>query len=120
MPTRKRLPGGAGKPIAFRLPEPERVAWLAKVQASGMTPSEFFREVVLTNRTTVLARAPKDRNLERLIYHFNKAGNNLNQLTHRVHGDHLAGKTSQATYESLLYQLELITRYLKATVSHAD
>ena len=120
MAIRKRLPGGAGKPIAFRLPEADRAAWLAKVQASGMTQSEFFREVVLTNRTAIQPRAVKSRDFERLIYHFNKAGNNLNQLTHRVHGDHLAGKTNQATYESVLYQLELITQYLKATVTHAD
>lgn len=118
-PTRTRLPGGAGKPIAFRLPEPERQAWLAKVTASGLTQSEFFRQAVLTNRTTIQAHSRGGADLKRLVYHFNKAGNNLNQLAHRAHGDRLAGKLNQATYESIEYQLQLIAKYLKATIEGA-
>lgn len=118
-PARTRLPGGAGKPIAFRLPEPERQAWLAKVTASGLTQSEFFRQAVLTNRTTIQAHSRGGADLKRLVYHFNKAGNNLNQLAHRAHGDRLAGKLNQTTYESIEYQLQLIAKYLKATIEGA-
>ena len=119
MPKRKRIPGGTGKPISFRLPESERQAWLAKVSASGMTQSEFFRQAVVANRTTVQSQPAPSADSRQLVYHFCKAGNNLNQLAHRVHSDRLAGKLDEATYESIQYQLDLIAKYLKATVAHA-
>lgn len=119
MPTRKRLQGGSGKPIAFRLPDQEREAWLAKVHASGLTQSEFFRRAVINNSTVVQAETQVSADVRRLVYLFQKAGNNINQLAHRAHGDRLAGKLNQATYDSIEYHLRLIHMYLKATLPHA-
>ncbi|WP_321899480.1 plasmid mobilization protein [Paraburkholderia heleia] len=111
---------GLGKPIAFRLPEADREAWLAKVAASGLTQSEFFRQVVLTNRTQVIARPSASVDRKRLLYIFNKISGNLNQIAHCANSEHVRGKLSEATYEQLLTQLQTISRYLKSTLAKVD
>ncbi|WP_233860056.1 plasmid mobilization protein [Paraburkholderia sp. HD33-4] len=121
MPRRKGNDGtGLGKPIAFRLSEADREAYLAKVAASGLTQSEFFRLAVLTNRTQVIARPASSADRKRLLYVFNKTSNNLNQIAHRANAEHLRGTLSEATYDQLLVQLQIVSRYLKSVLAKVD
>lgn len=109
-----------GKPVSFRLPEADRQAWLEKVAASGRTPSEFFRECVLENRTQVIARAPASADRRRLLFIVNRTGNNLNQLAHRANSDHLAGRLDGQVYAALLAELEAIRHALQDALRHVD
>jgi hypothetical protein len=116
----KKHGDGPSKPVSFRLSEVDFLAYQAKCAEAGLTSSEFFRECVLTNRTQIMARPKATADTKRLLYLVNKAGNNLNQLAYRANSDHLAGMLSESTYEGILYNLELIARYLKAGIRHAD
>ncbi|WP_172119025.1 plasmid mobilization protein [Halomonas hibernica] len=107
-------------PVAFRLTEADHAAYIEKVEASGMKPSEFFRECVLTNRTQVVARQKNSADKQRLIYLFNKTSNNINQLAHRANVDFNAGTISEATYSGILNELELMGRYMKAVINDVD
>lgn len=108
---RRRRGGPLAKPVSFRLTEADHAAYLAKVRSSGLTPSEFFRDAVLTNRTQVVA---VDREVRRqILFLVAKASNNLNQLAHRVHTDHVAGKVGEATYLSVLGELEALAAELR-------
>ena len=111
---------GLGKPIAFRLSEADRAAYLEKVARSGLTQSEFFRQAVLTNRTQVIARPVSSADRRRLLYIFNKTSNNLNQIAYRANSKHVRGQLSEATYEELLTQLQMISRYLKCSLDKVD
>jgi hypothetical protein len=51
---------------------------------------------------------------------FNKTSNNLNQIAHRANAEHVRGELSEATYAQLLDQLQMISRYLKATLGKVD
>lgn len=108
------------RPVSFRLTDEDFDAYQRKFAASGLTQSEFFREAVLGNRTHVIERKKSSADYRRLLFLFNKASNNLNQLAHRANTDHLARTLSEGTYSAILGELELISRYLKATVNHAD
>lgn len=108
------------KTVSVALTEVDYAAWLGKVQASGLTKSAFFRDCVLTNRTQVVARPTASVDKTRLLYMANKAGNNINQLAHRANSDHQAGKVSEATYSALLFELQALNRYLKATAQNVD
>lgn len=108
------------KPVSFRLTAADHAAYLAKVRASGLKPSEFFRECVLQNRTQIVARPKPSPERSQLVYLMNKAGNNINQLAHRANADHLAGFVSEATYTRILAQLEMLARYMKSAVKDAD
>ena len=93
------------RPVSFRLTAADHAAYLAKVEASGLKPSEFFRECVLQNRTQIVARQTVSKDWGRLAYLFNKASNNINQLAHRANADHLAGITTEETYTRILAEL---------------
>lgn len=106
--------------LSVGLSQADYSAWLAKVQASGLTKSAFFRQAVLANQTQVLARPKASPDRRRLLYQVNQAGNNLNQLAHRANADHQAGKLGESTYGEILRNLEMISLYLKATLNHVD
>lgn len=106
------------KPVSFRLAESERLAYLAKCEAAGLSPSDFFRECVLTNKTQIIARPKASADRERLLFLVNKTSNNMNQLAYRANSDHLAGKLTEVKYEVILENLELIARFLKASIDN--
>ena len=107
------------RPVSFRLTAADHAAYLAKVEASGLKPSEFFRECVLQNRTQIVARPKASPERGRLLYLFNKASNNINQLAHRANADHLAGVISEATYTRILADLHGLAHYMKAAIKDA-
>lgn len=108
------------KPVAFRLTEADHAAYLAKVQASGLKPSEFFRDAVLTNKTQVVARVQPSDDKRRLIYLFNKASNNLNQLAHTANAAELAGTVTPATYAGILAELQTLADVMLEAIRNAD
>jgi hypothetical protein len=107
---------GLAPAVSFRLPKAERAIWDEKVAASGLTASEFFRELVLKNRTQVVARARPNADAKRMLYLFNKASNNMNQLAHRANQDHRAGLVSESTYAGILAELSELRRLMLADI----
>ncbi|RYG58117.1 MAG: plasmid mobilization relaxosome protein MobC, partial [Alphaproteobacteria bacterium] len=105
---------------SFRLTAADHAAYLAKVEASGLKPSVFFRDAVVQNKTQIVARVKSSPERGRLVYLMNKASNNINQLAHRANADNLAGVTSEATCARLLYELEKLTRLMKSATFDAD
>ena len=93
-----RKPKEPTRTVSFRLTLPDHAAYLAKASAAGLKPSEFFRDAVLTNRTQVVARVQPSSDKRRLIYLFNKASNNLNQLAHTANAAELAGTVTPAAF----------------------
>ena len=114
-----RKPKEPTRTVSFRLTLPDHAAYLAKVEASGLKPSEFFRECVLQNRTQIVARPKASPERGRLLYLFNKASNNINQLAHRANADHLAGVISEDTYTRILADLHGLAHYMKAAIKDA-
>lgn len=108
------------RPVSFRLTDTDHAAYLAKVEASGLKPSEFFRECVLQNRTQVVARVPTSSDKRRLLYLFNKTSNNMNQLAHAANAAELAGTATPATYAGILAELQAIADAMREAVEHAD
>lgn len=108
------------EPVSFRLAKSDYATFVAKVQASGMKESAFLRDCVLGNKTQIVAKPKANVDVTRLLYLSNKVSNNVNQLAHRVNTDHLAGKINDATYERLLFELQAIAQYMKATLKNAD
>lgn len=108
------------KPVSFRLTEADYAAYLGKVETSGMKPADFFRDCVLTNRTQIIAKPKVSTDKARLLYLFNKASNNINQLAYRANSDHAAGAVGEKTYAGILRELQTLNNYLKATLKNVD
>lgn len=120
MPRPKKHREGLGKPVSFRLSETDFLAYQEKVQASGLTSADFFRNCILTNRTQIVAKPQVSVDRSRLLYLISKASNNINQLAYRANSDHLTGLLSDATYKAILSELDLIARYLKIALNQVE
>ena len=116
----RKHPEGLNRTVSFKLSDADYLTYEAKVKASGLPNSDFFREVVLTNKTQITAKPQKSEDRKRLVFLFDKSRNNLNQLAHRANTDYLAGRLSESVYEQLLLELENIGRYLEATLPNVD
>ena len=89
-------------------------------RAAGVKPSDFFRDAVLNNKTQIVARTPPSSDKRRLIYLFNKASNNLNQLAHTANAAELAGTVTPATYAGILAELQTLADVMKEAIRNAD
>ena len=106
--------------VSFRLTDADHQAYLEKVEASGLKPSTFFRDCVLTNRTQIIARPKSSLEKSRLLYLFNKASNNINQLAHRANSEHKGGSLSDGTYREILDALDDLSRDMKDILRRVD
>lgn len=116
----RKHPDGLNRTVSFKLSEADFLIYEAKVKASGLPNSDFFRGVVLTNKTQITAKPRKSADKKRIVFLFDKTSNNMNQLAHRVNSDYLTGKLSEQKYEQFLLELENIGRYLEATLPNVD
>jgi len=108
------------KLVSFRLTESDHSAYLKKVETSGLKPSAFFRDCVLTNKTQIIARPKSSLEKNKLLYLFNKTSNNLNQLAYRANSDHQAGTLTESTYLDILNALETLSRDMKTIIKNVD
>ena len=115
-----RKPKEPTRTVSFRLAHPDHAAYLAKAKAAGVKPSDFFRDAVLNNKTQIVARTPPSSDKRRLIYLFNKASNNLNQLAHTANAAELAGTVTPATYAGILAELQTLADSMKKAIRDAD
>lgn len=109
-----------GKPVSTRLTDEQWRVFVDKVQRSGLSPSEFLRDCILTNRTQVVARPRSTVERQRIMYVINKTGNNLNQLAHVANSARVSGRLSEPTFAALVDELEMITQLLKAHLHRVD
>lgn len=111
---------GLTEPFSFRLTKAEAQPVREKIDQSGLNQAEFFRDYVLKNRTTVIARPKASLEKTRMQFVFNKAGNNLNQIAHVLNRANVAGKMNDATCKQALATIEQISQYLRAALNHVD
>lgn len=115
-----RKPKDPTRTISFRLSIPDHAAYLAKAKSAGVKPSDFFRDAVLNNKTQVIARTPSSDDKRQLIYFFNKASNNMNQLAHTANAANLTGTATPATYAGILAELQTLADLMKEAIKNAD
>jgi hypothetical protein len=108
------------KVVSLRLTPSDHEIWLSKVQASGQTRSEFFRSCVLGNKTEVIAKKPASADKIRLIWFFNKASNNLNQLAWSAHQTRKRGLLDARAFEQVIGHLNTISELMKKGVADVD
>lgn len=90
--------------LAFRLDESDYNKYLDKINNSGYKKSEFFRDIVLKNKTKVIHK----QDAIQVIYHHNKMGNNLNQMAYKLNKAFLSGIISSKLFEENLKLLNEI------------
>lgn len=108
------------KVVAFRLSQEDFAQFEEKLASSNMKKSEFFREVFLNANVNITLKAAPSKDLEWLVFLFNKSSNNLNQIAHQINSAHLAGKVSERLYKAVNNALVDVRELLMAGIKNAD
>ncbi len=107
-------------PIAWRVTDGVKAELKRQYDESGLTQSEFLRELLERQKVQIVARKKSSPDLKRALFLMNKTSNNINQLAHRANADHLAGTLSEERYAGILGQLQDISTYMEALVDDAN
>ncbi|WP_122423057.1 plasmid mobilization protein [Pseudomonas viridiflava] len=103
--------------VAFRLTEEQHASFQEQIQKSGVKPSQFWSALVLS-KEPVFIESSKDH--ERLLFIANKAGNNLNQIAHKLNSAYRRGIVSEQLYLKTLNSLVSVRNLLLVGVNHVD
>jgi uncharacterized protein (DUF1778 family) len=106
--------------LNFRIDKESFDAFEDKVNASGVSKSEFFRDMVLNNKTQVIERKKTTDNTKQALYLLNKSSNNINQLARAANIANQTGKISDNIYSSFLAELDNQSQLLRALLDHVS
>lgn len=103
----------------IRLSGEERADFERKrLDAGSPSLAAYLRDCILQSQ--VVARPKPSADRARMLFLMNKASNNINQLAHQVNSAHKAGTINESTYRRILFDLDVLATYMKATVGHVD
>ncbi|EEH4118117.1 TPA: molybdopterin-guanine dinucleotide biosynthesis protein MobC [Salmonella enterica] len=106
--------------VSFRLSENEFAPFEEKLAASEMKKSEFFREIFLNSNVNLTVKGAPSKEYKNLVFIFNKASNNLNQVAYKANVAHMTGHISENLYRRILNQLVNIRELLQSGVNNVD
>lgn len=89
-----------------------------RLEAGSPSLAAYLRDCILQSQ--VVARPKPSADRARMLFLMNKASNNINQLAHQVNSAHKAGTINESTYQRILFDLDVLATYMKATVGHVD
>lgn len=105
--------------VSVKLTPPDHATWLAKVDASGLTSSEFFRKAVLTNRTQVNPVPKVDRSRLQLLSLYTGLAGSCEYLLSRAVLDRDRGLLTGTEYMALLGGLSSLLGAFREEVKRA-
>ncbi|MNC57598.1 hypothetical protein D3C75_1072750 [compost metagenome] len=108
-----------GRVVAFRLTDEEFAPFGGELAKTNMTISAFFREVFLSLNVSLIVNSAPPKDYKKLVFIYNKASININQLSYMVNRAHRTGIITEALYRSLNNSLVVIRDQLLLGVSNA-
>ena len=108
------------KAVSFRLDDDSYSVFMKKVQESGLSPSDFFRDCVITNRTLVLERFNNKEFIGEMLYSVNKAETELEALLRTVSRIFDGDGMTDNQYDQIIAGLKNINEKLVSAVLYVD
>lgn len=103
--------------VSLRISRDEFSPFEEQIRLSKLSRSAFFRKLVLEKSSFVKIEVKDTR---QLLYIFNKASNNINQLAFKMNAAHKYGIISDKKYTLLLNALLNIEALMKKAVEDAN
>ena len=100
------------KKLTIRLNKETYQKLKEKTAELGLTQSQYLRQIIVKGKAT-----KKCKNLNSLILHISKIGNNLNQIAKNLNIAEKKGSLSGVDYDLLLDELMQINNNLKALLN---
>ncbi|MDM0036736.1 plasmid mobilization relaxosome protein MobC [Variovorax sp. J22P271] len=105
--------------VSFRISALAHAQITFKAEEAGISTRAWLEQAILGNRTQIVARMTPHHELKPLLFQACKAGNNLNQLAHRVNTLRLEGKLTAQECAALLKELQAIQATFREAVANA-
>jgi len=112
LPRKRIVEAGFTKMVAVRLTEADYENYEAKVSESGMSSSEYLRECVLKNRTTVIAQEKPRVEKSQALYLINITAHDIERLARFFQNQFEAQCIDGETYHALLVRLDSLLQAL--------
>ena len=106
--------------VAFRMSSNTFAEFEKKLMLAGVSRSEFFREVFINNNVSLIVKSAPSREYKEMLFLFNKASNNLNQVARQANVAKKSGLLSDAIATRLLQELVQIRQLMLSGLRHAD
>ena len=104
--------------VSFRFDTAAKAALEKQATAARMSTRAWLEQAVLTNKTKVVV--PPDEHLLRgLHFQISRAGNNLNQIAHKLNSLDLAGRLTPEGLSNGISQLADIRQLLDKALARA-
>lgn len=108
-----------GRVVSFRLTDEQFAPYEKKLKKSSMTSSAFFREVFLNSNVNLTINELPPKDYQRLLFIFNKASININQLSYMVNKAHRNGIINESLYLKLNNLLLVVRDHFVLGLSNA-
>ena len=100
--------------IGFRISQVEKELFEARVRESGLTKSEFFRDVIMTNKTVIESKAPESESVKMIAFFVRKASSDINEIARTLSTENAVSMFGTSTLIEALEELQTISKLLKA------
>lgn len=94
--------------VAFRVTAATKQEYERKLEKSGLTNSDFFRQCVMTDRTEIIIPPQMTNDMRESLRLLKNIANNCNQIAHTLNIAMLSGLASPGLIERTLNQLTLV------------
>lgn len=116
----KNAEGKLDAVIACRLTAAENDKYKGQVALSGLSSGEYLRKLIVERPVQIVARPRASVDKARLIYLYNKASNNLNQIARRLNLANQAKQVDADIFERTLGQLISLDAFLRGRIADVD
>lgn len=98
--------------ISFRLTESEAAIFKKSLEDSGLSRSDFFRQLFIEKKITFNIKQRKPVDYDKLLYQVNMIGNNINQIAKTVNSLNAKGVLTNGLAKSINDSLLVIVSKL--------
>lgn len=120
MHTKELVKSRLTKPVSFRLGQEDYEEFADKAKRSGLSQADFFRKVVLENRTEIIAQPRRDQDYGLILFVLNRIDNELQKLTSCIAKGFALGDLTSSQYDALLEALGDLNARLEEILFHVD
>lgn len=106
--------------VSFRLTDEEYQPIKNAIENSTLTKTEICRAVFLNQQFTFNLKQSKPVDYNKLIFIFNKASNNINQIAKVVNTENQKGTLTDEKFNAILNKLITLESYLNGFIESTD
>ncbi len=93
------------------------------ISETGIKPAKLFRDLILSNGENLVVEgkdSTHNKDINRMIFYFNKTSNNMNQIAKRLNECRRTGVISERVFLESLNKLISIESYLISGLENAN